>query len=349
MNKLNLNIRLLIAFMALLAGTIISESFSRKSQPLEYTDLMKESVSLTGKWFNIIKEMKQEKGIESDARSNVPNNWMIGNDWSEITTTLGSLDAKETSTNPDFSALIIRLLHEAGMKNGDKAGVIISGSFPSLAISVLAALQTIGIDAEVMSSLGASTYGANQPGATWTDMETVLRNKGGLRYHSGLVSIGAGEDSGSGLSEEGLSLIRYTAIRNNIDLYIPETLTESIDKRFEIFKKSGISILINIGGNQTALGKCSHSTGIPNGLNTKLTTCTDNERGLIFRMNETGIPIINLLDIKELAARYGIAVSPGTDYIKSENLFNKTTSNRTMMSVILVLSIIPLYFLRKID
>ncbi len=346
MNRLNLNIRLLIAFVVLLAGTAASVTFFRRQQPLPYRDTMEEAVALTEKMFGVIEQLKHERNIVSDAHSNVPYNFMIGDEWSDITTTLGSLDAKETSTNPDFAALTVRILHEAGISAGDKVGVILSGSFPSLAISALAALQTIEIEAVVMSSLGASTYGANQPGATWIDMETALR-RNGLKFKSILVSAGAGGDTGEGLSPEGLAIIVNAANRNRVDLYIPENLQESVMRREAIFRKANISLLINIGGNETALGGCVHAVGIPNGLNHEMTHCTDPDRGLISRLNESGIPFINMLDIKDLASRYGIAVSPGTKYSESTNLYNTTTTNRAMLAIILAISLVPVFFLRR--
>jgi len=346
MNRLNLNTRLLIAFVVLLAGTAASVTFFRQQQPLPCRSEMEEAVALTVKMFGIIEQLKQERNIVSDAHSNVPYNYMIGDEWTDMTTTLGSLDAKETSTNPDFAALTVRLLHEAGISGGEKVGVIISGSFPSLAISALAALQTMGIEPVVMSSLGASTYGANQPGATWIDMETALRRVG-LNFKSVLVSAGATEDNGTGLSPEGLAIIVNAANRNRVDLYIPENLQESLMRREAIFREANISLLINIGGNETALGGCVHALGIPNGLNYDMKHCDDPDRGLISRLNESGIPFINMLDIKDLASRYGMAVSPGAKYSESTNLYNTTTTNRVMLAFILAISLVPVLFLRR--
>lgn len=347
MNRLSLNIRLLIVFGILLIGMVVAELFFRRAQPLEYTDEMKKSVTLTKDWFSLIEQLKKTKGISSDVSSNVANKYMIGNDWSVITTTLGSLEAKETSTNPDFSALMIRLLHESKIVKGNKVGIVLSGSFPSLAISVLAALQTMGIDAVIMSSIGASTYGANQPEFTWLDMESELNKTGGLKYRSCLVSMGAGNDAGVGLSAEGIQSMQNTAVRNNVQLYIPESLTQSIEKRAEIFKAEKISLLINIGGNQTALGNCPHSTLIPNGLHQNLPGCTDENRGLIARMNEQGVPYIQLLDIKNLAGQYGIAISPGITYAESSNLYMTTTSRKPVLGLILIICLFPIYYLRK--
>lgn len=346
MNNLSLNIKLLIAFTVLLAGTILSAYLFRRQHSLVYKETMVESAELTKRMFMVIEQLKLERNIESDALSNVPFKFMIGDEWSEITTTLGSLEAKEISTNPDFSALIVRLLHEANISRGDKVGIILSGSFPSLAISALAALQTMEIESVVMSSPGASTYGANQPEATWMDMESALK-KAGLHFNTVLVSIGAGDDAGSGLSDEGLAIIKNAAYRNKVDLYIPSTLLESINQRVEIFKEANISLLINIGGNETALGNCSHSVGIPNGLHSRYNVCSDENRGVIARMNETGVPFINMLDIKDLASRYGIEVSPGMNYSESTGLYSTTSTNKTALGITLIIGLLPIFLLRK--
>jgi poly-gamma-glutamate system protein len=352
MKHLTLNIRLLIAFGVLLGCVVVSRSLIRKSHQLEYYSEMKEAVNLTKKWFTVVEEYKKGIGIRPDVDSNVPYKYLLGDEWSEITTTLGSHEAKEASTNPDFSALIVRFLHEAKIKEGDKVGVIMSGSFPALAISAMAALQTMKTEVLLMSSLGASTYGANQPEATWLDIERTLNRSGGLKFRSMLISAGAGDDNGNGLTPEGLSIIRQAAHRNNADLYFPVSLKESIDHRFAIFEKNKIALLINIGGNETALGGCNHSLSIPNGLHSGFKGCHDETRGLIMRINELNIPFINMLDIKDLALRYGIDDSPGKNYSESTNLYAETRTSKPLLGIILAIGLIPVFFLRiktKID
>lgn len=347
MRGLNNNIKLLIAFAVLLAGTISADLFYRKKKPLNYAEEMHAAAELAQEWFYIIRDLKQEKGVKSDLISNVANNFMIGDEWSDITSSLGSLEAKEISTNPDFAALIVRFLHEAGLRKGDRVGLILSGSFPSLAISSLAALQTTGMDAIVMSSLGASTYGANQPQVTWIDMEKALIRRGGLEYRSTLVSMGAEDDSGLGLFGEGREIIMRAAERNNIDLYMPASLVESIEHRVKILTDNEISLLINIGGNQASMGNCSHTLGIPNGLNNDMNICDDPERGVISHMNEAGLPFINMLNMKDISSRYGIDGAPGIHYSVSTNLYSSTSTNKLAISIILLIGLIPIWFLRK--
>lgn len=347
MRGLNYNIKLFIAFAVLLAGTISADHFYRKKKPLRQAEEMHTAAELAQEWFYIIRDLKYEKGVKSDVLSNVANNFMIGDEWSDITSSLGSLEAKEISTNPDFAALFVRYIYEVGLKKGDRAGVIISGSFPSLAISCLAALQTTGVDAVVMSSLGASTYGANQPQVTWIDMENVLVRRGGLKYKSALVSMGAEDDSGLDLFGDGREIIMRAAERNDIDLYIPASLVESIKYRVDILSDNDISLLINIGGNQASMGNCSHTLGIPNGLNREMHICDDEERGVISHINETGLPFINMLNMKDLSSRYGIDGAPGIHYSESTNLYSSTSTNKVAISIILLAGLVPIWFLRK--
>ena len=347
MKALSLNIKLLVTFALLLAGTIIANDLFLDKDKLEQSEVMHSAVQLTKEWFSILGDYKSEHNIISDAGSTVQNKFMIGEEWTEITSTLGPLEVKETSTNPDFAALIVRWLNEAHIVKGQSVGLIASGSFPSLIVSTLAALQTLEIDVWLMSSLGASTYGANQPDFTLIDMERILAENGDLSYKSGLVSRGAGNDKGFGLSGEGLDIMKKAAQRNAVSLYIPGSLVESINYRVELLREKDISLLINIGGNEAAMGSCPHSYSIPNGLNSEMQRCKHDNRGVISRMNEMGIPFIHLLNIKEIALQYGIDIEPGEKYAKSENLYTLTATNRPGIAIILIICLVPLFFLGK--
>ncbi len=348
MKKLSFNIRLLITFIVILSGFLVSEFAITNYKKKKYNAKMLQAVDLTKKWFKIIGDEKKTRSIISDANSNTPYNYLIGNDFTFTTTTLGSLNAKEIATNPDFAALMVRLIKEANIKDNETVGVIISGSFPSLAISTLAALQTLELDIILMSSLGASSYGANQEQATWIDMETWLIEKGDLQYNSEILSLGAENDIGFGLSDEGIFTLHEAAKRNKRTFFLPNSLNYSIHKRTELFSSKEISLLINIGGNQAALGRCTHSVSIPNGLNKNIELCNDKDRGVIQEINSLGIPIINLLNIKELANKYGMDISPGISYSKSIKLFGETKRNKTIQIIALIISLLSLLIIVKL-
>ncbi len=347
MIALNRNTRLLIIFFVLLTGFIFSNFVCVEFKEVKGVHEMKEAVNLAQNWFEIVKAEKEKRGIHSDAYSGVKNNFLIGDEFTNITTTLGSLNAKEISTNPDFAALITRLLIESGIDKQKTVAVIASASFPALTISTLAALQTLDVNTILMTSLGASTYGANQAEATWIDLENWLIQFGGLKYKSLMVSRGAENDNGFGLWDEGILMMQEAAKRNNIDLFIPESLKYSIDKRLAIMDEADISLLINIGGNQAALGRCVHSASIPNGLNEKIKVCNHNERGLIMEVNEREMPFINLLNIKDLAVEYGMDISPGKHYAGSLELYQEKYTEPIIIVISLLLGLLAFILIKE--
>ncbi len=328
-------LRLLAAFLVAAAGFALAETRWQKSVERSDARSMRLAAARAAEWFEIVCAEKERRGIVSDSQTDIRFGGMLGNDWSPITTTLGSLEAKEIGANPHFAALVVRWLDDAGIDSGDRVGVALSGSFPSIAISVFAALETLGIRATVVSSLGASSYGANQPGATWIDIESWLAEDGAFGFRSALVTMGAEGDAGGGLSDEGIEEMRLAARRNCIELYVPESLEESIEAKTALFEKSDISLLINIGGNQASLGACPHAATIRNGYHLSSDFCRHSDRGVIFRLAEMGIPYIHIIDIRELAYRHCISAGGGPD--PGNCLYNMTHVNKTAIAATLLL------------
>jgi len=280
--------------------------------------------------FDQIKVQKMALGLYNSATDVYANGWMLGDDFTEITTTLGSLEAKRISLNQKFAGLVVTWLHVAGISEGDTIGLIISGSFPALAISTLAAAQTMHVKVVLFSSLGASTFGANQSLATWADMEAWLNTAGLLDCKSAIVTLGAENDNGDGLTDEGVKALREAARRNGLDSYLPTNIDESIKTKTGYLLSRNIKLLINIGGNQAALGYCAHATNYPNGLVTSPITCEHAERGIIARLSEKHIPFINFLNIKELAVRYGLDVDPGKRFRNNRPALHQSNGGKLL-------------------
>ena len=342
------NIFLLFVLFLSVALFLFSEEYSFLTRERKDSDKMSRASVLASKWFDIINEVKKEKGLIPAGYQNLKYPGLIGLEYSEITTTLGSLDAKYTANNPEFAALTMKYLDDAGIDSSSTIGVISSGSFPSIAISTLAALQIIGAKVVLISSLGASSYGANDPSATWIDMENWLHEKAGLIYKSSIVTLGAEDDSGLGLQEEGITLLELAAQRCGVSLYRPTSFEESLNTKLNLFNTKKISLLINIGGSQVALGKCPHGSAIRNGFHRIINSCNDSDRGLIFRMAEKGIPIIHFLNIKSLAVEYGLPIAPEHKFSKSEILYLEKTPKKFHLIVFLVIISIALFLSIKI-
>ncbi len=303
----NRNVRLLCVFLVAAIGFTLTETLWKKCEQRHDASTMRLAAGLAREWFERVGSEKEKRGIVTDAKTGTRYSYMLGDDWSSITTTLGALEAKEIAADPDFAALVAMWLGEAGLDSTDRVGVMLSGSFPSLAISTFAALRTLGMDAVVVSSLGSSCYGANQPRATWIDIESWLAEDPDFGFRSSMVTMGAEGDAGGGLSDEGIEVMRSAAVRNGVKLYLPESLEESIAAKTELFERREVSLVINIGGNQASMGGCPHSTVIPNGFNRSLSVCGHRDRGVISRLADKGMPYIHLLNIRDLANRYRIS------------------------------------------
>ena len=336
-------IQIVVMLLALAGIVLIKTVFTEK---VIRTDcrLLTEAESLTQKWFGIVADQKAKLGIKSDSHSPVRNSAVLGDDYTKITTTLGSLEAKELTTNPAYSAVILKMLLKEGIDSTSTLGITISGSFPGLAIAALAAAQTINAKVILFSSLGASSYGANQPGALWSDIEKWLRDYGGMKYQTSLLTLGADNDRGEGMLENADSIFSSAIDRSGLVLYLPNTLEESINYKTKVLLDNKVDLYINIGGNHAAIGNCPHAVTLPNGLNQPKRICLDDERGIVIRLAERGIPFIHLLNIKDLSLKNGIPLGPGVTYGDSSSIFYVKKVNIIAVIVIAVLLLLSLFY-----
>ncbi len=321
-----------LAALVSLLLLILRQSLFIDQVQVPYKNEMLQAQLLSSQWKTIVESEKAKlgilntEGISSPSQNDNMAGEVIGDEYTPVTSTLGSLEAKQLSNNLLFSALLVRLIHESGVDTAKTIGVLASGSFPALSIQTFAALQALHKKAVIISSLGASSYGANQPGALWLDMENWIRNKGGCIYQSDLITYGAEGDTGGGLMDEGRIAFDESLKRNARTCFIPKSVEQSIEKKVDLLKKNDIGLLINIGGNQSALGYCAHAELIPNGLHKEINSCSHKERGVISRISESGIPFIHLLNLKNLALKYTI-----TDNVTTPDhpVFFEAKTNKT--------------------
>ena len=303
------DIQFFLTFVAAVILVIISQIYFSAESPAKNSELMKQAAERAGAWMQIIQKEKEARHLISDEAHHFPAEAMLGDELSEMTTTLGALEAKKISVNPQIAALVVRWITELGLDSTDEVMVASSGSFPGIAVSTLAALQTLNQRVVLVTSVGASSFGANQPAMTILDMENILSVQGGLRYTSELVTYGCDNDNGEGFFDGGREAVDTALLRNNAALWLPASLEEAIRKRVAIAARHRIKLLINIGGNHAMLGNCVHASSMPNGLHRSVQTCVHGERGAIARIHETGIPIIHFLNITDLGLKYGISDS----------------------------------------
>ncbi|MDZ7338930.1 MAG: poly-gamma-glutamate system protein [candidate division KSB1 bacterium] len=236
---------------------------------------------------------------------------IIGEEYTPLTTTLGSIEAKIRSANPHFAALVVRLLREAGVDSGDVVAMGFSGSFPALCIAAITGAEALGARPVVISSIGASSWGANRPHLIWLDMERILCENNLIATRSVLATIGAEADTGGGLSDQGRAMAREAARRTNVELLLPHGLQASVAARLRRYQAAGkIKAFVNVGGSQANVGpSCWAHTLRPElvlpTIHRPIGCC-----GLAHRFLALGVPVIHLPGVRELCARYGLPYGP---------------------------------------
>jgi poly-gamma-glutamate system protein len=236
---------------------------------------------------------------------------LIGQEYTLITTDHGSIEAKLAATDPRFAAVVVELLRRAGVSEHDCVAVAFTGSFPGLNIAVLAAAETLNLHPLIITSVGASNWGANDPDFTWLDMESHLYETYVFSHRSIAASLGGGMDKGRGLSPEGRRLIEEAIARNDVPIIKEQHLEHSISRRMEIYEKRSkgrpIRAFINVGGGIASLGSAVGGSMIPAGLTIHLMANNYPVHGVLMRMAQARLPIIHLLNVQSLARRFGLA------------------------------------------
>ncbi|MBI1729776.1 poly-gamma-glutamate system protein [Candidatus Acetothermia bacterium] len=242
---------------------------------------------------------------------------LLGSETTPITTIEDPAfqNAKLTSINPNFAALIVKLLSQANVQEGDAVAIGMTGSFPALNLAALIACQTLRVHAIVITSLSASSWGANDPHWTWLDMESFLYDQGLIKFRSRAASLGGDDDNGEGLTEEGKQLLDEAIQRNDIPILTEDTLTKSIEKHWQTYERAArrpITAYINIGGGAASLGNPKAKATLKPGLNLRVPAGAKGvvPTGLAIRFLEHGVPVIHLAEVEELAKEYHMPLAP---------------------------------------
>lgn len=239
---------------------------------------------------------------------------LIGKEFTPTTTSIGNLAAKRTATNSDWAAVLVDMFMELGVEQGDIVAAGVSASFPGLIIATMSAAKVMGLKLILISSIGSSQWGANDPEFSWLDMENLLFEKHIFPYRSIAVSMGGDADRGTSYFGNEEEIFTSIIQRGGLPFIYEENLTKSIRRRIELYDEHAqggeIKVFVNIGGASANVGACNHSLRIPNGIQRNLPACSHSNKGAIFYMAERGIPLIHLLNIRDLAFRYRVPLDP---------------------------------------
>lgn len=299
-----------IGLLALLAASVFVMLASRAPVEKDIAPQMREASARTAAAFAAIRAERIARDLPIDLSDDPNDTGLIGWPYSPITTTLGALESKRSTCNPNVAAMIVEMFDALDLGEGDAIAINLSSSFPALNVAVLCAAETLGIRYTAIFSVGASTYGANIPAFTYGDMERVLTEGGMLRQGSDCFSIGGQDDMGLEMADdikaeiigrlEGLGYAHFTCA----------SLDEAIAKRAAYYDANGpIRCFVNVGGNDVSFGKGSGMQSANGGILTSM-PAGEGGNGLIQYYLRQGVPVIHLLNMKDLLPAYGLAYDP---------------------------------------
>lgn len=258
---------------------------------------------------------------------------LVGLENSIVTTNHGGRESKQTTVNPNWAAVAVKLMADAGVQEGDLVAITVSGSFPALNLAVYSAIEAMGAEAVIIASSSSSQWGGNVPNFLWLDMERELREAGVLSLKPIYASIGGIEDRGIGIPEEGITSIRNSIKRAGIDFIDPASYQEAVADRIAIFREHSTDrqykAFVNVGGGATIVGPPGIDDMFKSGLQKDAPArafAVDTVMGYFLQED---IPGIHFIGIKDMATRYGLPLMPqevvpvGNGGIYSMTIYNR--------------------------
>ncbi len=341
---------LVAAFIVAMVGLAIS-FMTYRPETNTFSDLQYGAALRTKEALSALKADIIDRGIPI-ADDDLNATFLIGPEFTELTTTVGIVDAKRTSLNPNFSAAIIRYFHDAGLQEGDTVAIGTSGSFPGFLIASTIAASEMGLKAKVIASCGSSMYGATRPEYNIFDILIFLQENGFADLEILAVSGGGENDQGGGVlegilyqdtKELSLSLCRAAAERTGAEILNYDRLEESIKRRLELYG-TDVDLFINIGGAAPNSGSSSYTLNFPQGLVLNPPYIpTSAVRGLCYEFASRGVPVLNLLNVKQLASDNGILYDsvpmeePGSGLVYQTFAYNRALMVLTLIATVAVL------------
>lgn len=344
-NKVSRTVLSLIAVFSLCGLVAVDRFKITKNQP-HFREKLAAS-KLARQALSKIREERIRRNIAIDPEVDPAQTGLIGELMSSITSNNGHLPAKQTAVNPNFAAVVVHLLKQAGVRQGDLVAVGLSGSFPAVNIAVYSAIQTLKLKPVIISSASASQWGANIPEFSWLDMENYLFQQGIFQFRAAAASLGGIEDRGLGMTKKGRKILVETINRNGLPFLEVENYQQSLNNRLAIYREQAgpvpIRAYINVGGGTSSVGKKLGKISFRSGLNRPVPFVTENIESVMSNFVEMGVPVIHLVRFNKLADRYGLprqpsrlpAVGEGIIFVRKE--YSRILATSVLVAIFLVL------------
>ncbi|MEM8932129.1 MAG: poly-gamma-glutamate system protein, partial [Acidobacteriota bacterium] len=179
-----------------------------------------------------------------------------------------------------------------------------------------------------------------------------LVDRGLLPTTSIAASAGGANDSGRGLSPKGRQLLSDAIERNGVHRIDADHLEDSVRERLRLYREacgtSPIAAYVNVGGGVASLGHSLNAELVPTGASRRLPQRNYPMRGALIRLAADGVPVIHLLNVRQLRDRHGltpvrdVVPMPGTGEIFGEVRYSLP---RAIIATLIILGVLIGLFL----
>lgn len=331
--------------------------------------------------FRAIHDKRTELGHRMLAIHDPANTGMVGASMSLVTSLPGHLDAKLTSVNPNFAAVAVRLLVDAGVRPGDRIAIGCTGSFPALNIAVYSAAEAMDLRPVIVSSAASSQFGANEPDLMWPDMEKMLFDQGIFHHRSEMVSRGGFQDRAAGMSDQTRELLEASIRRSDFPLMDSTSDDDAIRRRMMVYSQAvqdeTFAAYVNVGGGDASIGGTLGNDVLGEGVIRPLskldprrllgldrTSIRTRKAGVATvedptgesasavatdcvatRFLASGVPVINMINVVKLAKQYGLPVQSPEKILPGEGGVYVIADTRRPLALVGILLILSVTFL----
>jgi poly-gamma-glutamate system protein len=346
-------VHVLLSMLALASLFVVEQYRPRVHQPLY--DVKLAAATLASDCFLEIKRERLRRGMAIDPLADPAESGLIGSLRSEVTTRSGKLSAKQTAVNPNFAAVVVQLLNDAGVQEGDTIAIGFSGSFPALNVALLAAAEVMKLNLLSISSVSASQWGANEPEFLWPDMEKVLYDKKRISARSVAMSMGGIDDRGLGLTDAGRELLSAAIRKQKLKFLQPTSYEDSVNLRMALYKErargAAIKTYVNVGGTTSSIGMEEGRKGFLPGVSREVPAGTMTNDSVMARfIVEERVPVVNLREVELLARTYGLPIAPAKIPVVGEGgVFLQHTYNKHLATGVLAVLLASIWLFMRTD
>ena len=337
------------AIVGMLSVEVFKTNITQKlyKEKIKAAKLMESGVSLMG-------QKRAEVVGHIDLENDPTRSGLIGELMTEITSNSGHLEAKQTTINPNWAAVMVELYRRAKLKKGDTVALGLSGSFPALNLAAFMAAEAMELKVISIVGVSASMWGANHPKFTWLDMESALFERKLISRRSVAASLGGVGDRARGSSPAGRAALRAAIERHNLPLLGSKTPDEGLAERMEVYQREAggepIKAYINVGGNTLSVGSLVGKKLYKSGLNLNPSADALSVDCVMTRFAREDIPVIHMIRVHSLATKFGLPLSPTVlPKVGEGKVFTKAEYNLNLVIGVLIALLDSLYIFMKSD